>query len=413
MTSAAAVRLAFGLVVGMALIATPDAHPAASAAEGRVVAIGDVHGSDEGLVAILRSARLIDQQNHWTGGTATLVQTGDVTDRGAAVKRVFDLLRALEKEAPKSGGRVVPVMGNHEAMNLLGELRDVTPAICASFAGPDGEAVREKAWRSYEALVSRRAVTRRGENPPGLTRTREGFLGAYHLGCVEYRLALGPQGEYGRWLRQLPIAAMVQGTVFMHAGLSPLGTRASLDELNTRARDEIRRFDRFLERLVRANLAAPWFRLEDTLAIAAAEVRWTNALVVAAKERGEPLDLGDVDVALVREAVEVLGIGEWSLLDGDGPLWYRGYALADEAALDGPFTRLLAHWSAEHLVLGHTVNRDFRIQTRLGERLFLIDTGMLAPVYKGRASALELDEGRVTALYDDGTRTMLVPRSVP
>ncbi len=413
MTSAVAVRLAVGLVAAVALLATPVARPAASVAEGRVVAIGDVHGSAEGLVAILRAARLIDEEHHWIGGTATLVQTGDVTDRGAAVKRVFDLLRALEKEAPKSGGRVVPVLGNHEAMNLLGELRDVTPAICASFAGPDVETVRENAWRSYEALVSRRAKTRRGENPPGLTRTREGFLAAYHPGCVEYRLALGPRGEYGRWLRQLPIAAMVQGTVFMHAGLSPLGARASLDELNTRAREEVRRFDRFLDRLVRANLAAPWFRLEDALAIAAAEVRWTNALIAAAKERGETPDLGDVDVALVREAADVLGIGEWSLLDGDGPLWYRGYALDGEAALDGPFTGLLAHWSAERLVLGHTVNRDFRIQARLGGRLFLIDTGMLAPVYKGHASALELDGGRAVALYDDGTRTTLAPRSEP
>ena len=406
-------RLAVGVIAALAWLAAPGARPAAQGPERRVVAVGDVHGSDEGFVSILRAAGLIDQAHHWTGGTATLVQTGDVTDRGAAVRRVFDLLRALEQEAPKAGGRVLPVIGNHEAMNLLGELRDVTPAICASFAGPDGETVQASAWRSYEALVSRRAKTRRGEPSPGLTRTREGFLAAYRPGCVEYRLALGPQGEYGRWLRQLPIAAMVQGTVFMHAGASPLSPRVSLDALNTRARDEVRRFDRFLERLVRANLAAPWFRLEDVLAVAAAEVRWTNGLVAAAKERGESPDLGDVDLALVREAADVLGIGEWSLLDGEGPLWYRGYALADEATLDVPFTGLLAHWSAQRLVLGHTVNRDFRIKTRLGGRLFLIDTGMLAPVYKGNASALELDGGRATALYADGTRTVLAPRSEP
>ncbi len=410
MTAASALRLAAaGLVAGVALIIAPDARPAASAADARVVAVGDVHGSDEGLVAVLRAAGLIDQALRWTGGAATLVQTGDVTDRGAGVKRVLDLLRALEKEAPKSGGRVVPILGNHEVMNLIGELRDVTPAICASFAGADGEAVREKAWRTYEGLAARRTKTRSAEDPPGLTRTRDAFFAAYRPGCVEYRLALGPQGEYGKWLRQLPIAAKVQNTVFMHAGASPLAGLVSLDELNNRARDDVRRFDRFLDRLVRANLAAPWFRLEDVLAVAAAEVRWTSALVTTAKASGQAPDLGGVDVALVREAAEVLGIGEWSLLNGDGPLWYRGYALADEASLDAPFTALLAHWSAERLVVGHSVSRDFRILPRLGARLFVIDTGMLAPVYRGRASALELDSDRVTAVYADGTRTVLAP----
>ena len=36
-----------------------------------------------------------------------------------------------------------------------------------------------------------------------------------------------------------------------------------------------------------AGLAAPWFRLEDLLSVAAAEVRWVNALVDAATVNGE------------------------------------------------------------------------------------------------------------------------------
>lgn len=415
MTAATRVRLA-AAVTSLVLLAAPGGRLTASGAaqttgagRGRVVAIGDVHGSDDGFLSVLRAAGLADQAGHWTGGHATLVQTGDITDRGPGVKRVFDLVRAMTGEAAAAGGRVVTVLGNHEVMNLLGELRDVTPAICASFGHADAEATREAAWRTYTGLVARRARMRQGENPLGLGRTRDLFQQAYQPGCVEYRLALGPRGNYGRWLREQPIAAAVQGTVFMHAGASPLAERASLEQLNTRARDEVRRFDRFLERLVRANLAAPWFRLEDVLAVAAAEVRWVNARLNAAKQRGEPPDLGDVDVTLAAEAAAILGIDTWSLLAGEGPLWYRGYATIDEATLDEPFTALLAYWGAERLVVGHTPSQPFRIRTRLGGRLFVIDTGMLAAVYNGVGSALELDAGRATAIYADGTRTVLTP----
>lgn len=412
MTSRDCIRTLGGLAVGLgaalALVSGARAQPSAPSGT-RVVAIGDVHGSDDGFLAILRAAGLIDEAGHWSGGMATLVQTGDVTDRGAGVKRVLDLVRALVEEAPKAGGRVVPVLGNHEVMNLLGELRDVTPAICASFASANADATIEEAWADYLALVARRARQRRGENPPALNRTRESFLQSYQRGCIEYRLAFAAQGEYGKWLRDLPIAVNVQGTVFMHAGASPLAEHVTLEQMNSQARDEVRRFDRFLERLVRADLAEPWFRLEDVVAVAAAEVRWTTARIADGKARGDAPDLTDVDISLVRDASDFLGIDRWSLLAGDGPLWYRGYATAAEATLEAPFTALLKFWNAERLVVGHTPAPPFRVRARLNERVFLIDTGMLTTVYKGTGSALELEPGRITALYADGTRTPLVP----
>jgi hypothetical protein len=391
-----------------ALLAAWTAGPRAQAPVARVVAVGDVHGSLDGLLGVLRASGLVDASGRWTGGTATLIQTGDVTDRGADVKGVLDLLRRLGAEAAAAGGRVVPILGNHEAMNLVGELRDVTPAICAAFAGTDAEKARDTAWREYEALVRRRSRARRGEQPPALPRTKAAFMAAFPPGCLEYRRALGPDGDYGRWLRTLPIAVKIDRTVFMHAGAPP-ATTDSLDVLNARAKAEVAKFDALLARLTRANLAAPWFRLEDTLAVAAAEVRWVNARVAEAKARGEAPDLGGVDPALVEAASEVLGVGDWSLLDGDGPLWYRGYAMAEEAALDAPLAGLLARWDADRLVVGHSVTRDFRIRPRLDGRLFLIDTGMLAPVYKGAASALELADGTARALYADGRTDLLVP----
>ena len=92
-----------------------------------VIAIGDVHGDFDDFVAILQHTGLIDKQNHWAGGKATFVQTGDLIDRGPKPREVMDLMMALEKEAPSSGGRVVSLLGNHEMMNIMGDLRYVTP----------------------------------------------------------------------------------------------------------------------------------------------------------------------------------------------------------------------------------------------------------------------------------------------
>ena len=41
----------------------------------------------------------------------------------------MDLLMAIEQQASQGGGRAIVLLGNHELMNLLGEQRDVTPAI--------------------------------------------------------------------------------------------------------------------------------------------------------------------------------------------------------------------------------------------------------------------------------------------
>lgn len=389
----------------VALVAAVTVAAQPRSAVTRIVAIGDVHGSLSGLVDILKAAGLVDDARRWSGGSATLVQTGDLTDRGADVRGVLDLMMALEKAAPKAGGKVEQVLGNHEVMNLLGDLRDATPDICAAFADSGSATTRERAWRDYQQLISARARTRPQETPPAYNRTPETWLSAYPVGCIEYRQALSPRGAYGRWLRSRPIAAQVGDGVFMHAGPNP-DSVVTVAELNTKARQEIERFDRFLQRLVDARMARPWFRFEDILAVAAAEVRWTTAIIAAAKERGETPNLEGIDVDLVREANAILQIGTWSLLAGDGPLWYRGYATADDDALKPAVLGLLERWKARRIVVGHTVNRDFRIRARFGA-VFLIDTGMLASVYKGMPSALEIRGSETTALYADGTRTPL------
>jgi hypothetical protein len=146
--------------------------------------------------------------------------------------------------------------------------------------------------------------------------------------------------------------------------------------------------------------------------VAAAEVRWTAAILTDAKAKGETPNLEGIDIELVKEASDILQIGSWSLLAGEGPLWYRGYATAADEVLQAPVAGLLGRWKAQRIVVGHTPQRDAKIRARFGS-VFVIDTGMLTEVYKGSASALEITGDTVNALYPDGTRTALVPAPTP
>ena len=138
----------------------------------RVVAVGDVHGSYDGLVSILRETALIDGKNSWIGGSALLVQMGDLLDRGSDIRRVLDLMMSLQGQAQTAGGNVVVILGNHEVMNMIGDLRYVNPDTYESFAEPGSESARERPSRSGGPfLVSRREI-RTPKNKSGFRNIR-------------------------------------------------------------------------------------------------------------------------------------------------------------------------------------------------------------------------------------------------
>jgi hypothetical protein len=154
--------------------------------------------------------------------------------------------------------------------------------------------------------------------------------------------------------------------------------------------------------MVAARLALPFFTFEEILQASVAEIQAVNAVLTAAKQSGEQPDLSDYDLMIAREANEMLTIGEWAPVAPDGPMWYRGYAQADEAALDAQVSATLAANGVSRFVVGHTPQTTWRITPRFGGRIILIDTGMLTSVYKGRPSALEFSGGQLTAIYEDG-----------
>ena len=90
----------------------------AARSDRRIIILGDVHGMDRRVVALLREAQLIDAAGSWIGHRDELWCLGDLVDRGTGGSKVIKLLRRLAAEAEASGGRVGSVLGNHEVLML-------------------------------------------------------------------------------------------------------------------------------------------------------------------------------------------------------------------------------------------------------------------------------------------------------
>jgi hypothetical protein len=80
--------------------------------------VSDVHGHVEHLVGALQQARLLDADREWCGGQARLTVLGDLFDRGPDGIAVVDLIRGLQDQARRDGGRVEALLGNHEILAL-------------------------------------------------------------------------------------------------------------------------------------------------------------------------------------------------------------------------------------------------------------------------------------------------------
>ncbi|MGB2718100.1 MAG: metallophosphoesterase [Vicinamibacterales bacterium] len=377
------VWMVVSLLCGVLLPVAPDIH--AQSGPQRVVAIGDIHGAEENLVALLQTAGLIDQQRKWTGGRARLVQTGDFTDRGAPVRHVMDLLMRLEDEARRAGGRVEVLLGNHEGMNILRDLRDVSPDAFGSFTNADSEARRNKAFMAH-ATIARRF---------GEELNRNEWLRTHPAGYVEYIEALGPSGRYGRWLRSRKVVTKVDDSLFMHAGLSPQ-SNATVDDVNRMVEREIRTYDEAVSTLQQAGLIAPSFTLQEIVAALSSELNRIAAMLKEKKELSP-----EITQEYVGRLQRVITIDKWGMLAADGPLWFRGYATLGEDALP-QIEALLKRLGAARFIVGHTPQIPGSISARFGNRIFLIDTGMLTSHFKGgRPSALEIAGGKITAIYPD------------
>ena len=388
-------RTSAGLTVPVLLVLCSLAAQLATATETtepsdqpRVVVVGDIHGALGAFKLILRRAGLLNGQDQWIGGTDVLVQTGDFLDRGAEARGAAELLQELQRQAKRDGGRVVVLLGNHEALNLGMDLRDVTPDIAARFAGKRSEKRRQ---RYCERLKRRAGDKARGEPEQDPLET---CLSEVPAGLLEYIDALSPEKSLGRWLRKLPVVVEVEGWLFVHGGLSPEWADMEIEAINDRAQDELERFDRLRTALLRQDLILPTSSLKEIAGVA-------RALMLVVKER----DLMPHEQPLKGLSVEDLesaaDLSEWTLFDPDGPLWFRGYAKWSDSEMAAAMPAILEAQGARGVVVGHTPSRSRSIESRFDHRVLLIDTGMLKNVYGGRPAALEIIGDAVFVIYPE------------
>jgi hypothetical protein len=361
-----------------------------------VIAVGDIHGDFDDLLLILQRMGIIDSQQHWIGSNSIFVQVGDLLDRGPKEREVMDLLMSLEKQAPNTGGQVVVLLGNHEVMNIMGDLRYVTPGNYASFADPESEKLRHDAYKKYLKWYK--------DHTQLLSKLPEGFFPApseadwmthHPAGFIEQREAFSPKGRYGKWLREHAVVAKIGDSVFLHGGIHPRLAAMKLDAINARVRDEIRSFDSAKQDLIDQGLLLPFFTLDEITAITRGQ------LIIEMNSRQ--------DERRIKALQSLMELGGLLCVNSDGPLWFRGYAQwSDEEG--GPLVdKLLVAYQTAHLVVGHTPQRSGSITSRFGGKVLLIDTGMLRSYYPfGRVSALEIqDGGKFVAHYTDHQEVLI------
>jgi len=304
----------------------------------RIVAIGDIHGDYEHYIATLELAGLINSRGKWIGGETHLVQTGDIPDRGPDTVKIIQHMKKLSRAAEKKGGRVHNLMGNHEAMNVYGDLRYVSPGEFEAFADRGSENLRDRYYQAVLADLETRDPERFAALPEN---HREEWEKTHPLGWVEHRQAWdpawNPEGEYFEWAMDTKVAVQVNDLIFLHGGISGFYCQNSLESLTRKVHDALHPFDP------------------------------ANASI---------------------------------LEDEYGPLWYRGLSGVKPEAPDETVAAILEQHGAGHIVVGHTPTSGV-IWPRYDGRVIMIDTG-IGSAYGGHVAFLEVTPEGLFAGYPGG-----------
>ncbi len=304
----------------------------------RIVAVGDIHGDYENYMATLKAAGLIDQKGKWAAGETHFVQLGDLPDRGPDTLKIIDHITQLAKQAKRKGGRVHNLIGNHEVMNVTGDLRYVHPGEYEAFAGRKSKTMRD---RYYEMYIQRFEQ----QDPEGFANLPDDFKAQWEkehpLGWLEHRQAWDPawnrDAEYAKWVMDKKIAIRINDNLFVHGGISGLYCANSLASLTERA--------------------------------------------VTLMQAYDPANAGLLE-------------------DPNGPLWYRGLSGGEPPAALETVDAILAQHGVKHIVVGHTPTFGV-IWPRYDAKVVMADTG-ISSYYGGNIGYLEITSEGYFGGYPSG-----------
>lgn len=338
------------LFAGCATAESADAPP-------RIIAIGDLHGDYEAYEALLKNAGLIDNRGRWAGGETVLVQTGDIPDRGPDSLKIIEHLRELQNKAPRKGGKVVTLVGNHEAMNVTGDLRYVHAGEYEAFANRGSRQRREATYNANRETLE--AFYLKQDSSLSSNEIREKWFEATPLGKLEHQTAWRPDGDIGEWIANNPAVAIVGDSLFVHGGISADYVAFSIDDINTMVREALIARNTAPTSILYDADGPLWYRghvhSEPTLPQEEA-LQTTETITAPAPSASDEIDL----------ALNAFGV--------------------------------------QRIVIGHTPSLT-GIKASYGGKVIQIDTG-IANYYGGTQSYLEIRDGALIA-HDNGTATVI------
>ncbi len=200
----------------------------------RIIAIGDIHGDYDNYMTVLKDAGIVNRRGNWVADETHFVQLGDIPDRGPDSYKIIEHMKRLEEQAEKAGGRVHALIGNHEAMNIYGDLRYVDPGEFRALRSRNASLLQDELYDGH--------VARRMEAEPEFRATadyREQFDALYPPGYVEHRIHWAPDGVLGSWVAGHNAIVKINRNLFVHGGISPSMLELSISEINDQVRTEL------------------------------------------------------------------------------------------------------------------------------------------------------------------------------
>ena len=338
-------------------------------------AIGDIHGDYKSFVKLLGRLGLVGRDLKWVGGKKELVQTGDIFDRGPGSRAAVELLMKLEGEAKKAGGEVTTLLGNHEVMNLVGDLRYVDPREYTAFAADETAALRARKKASILGLPKTSAGLLRSNYYAQVAGkvNAAAFDTNFPPGFFAHREAFSLRGKIGAWLVTRNTVYLKDRNLFVHGGISPRVSGILPATINSSVKTDLVTYLKASDQLEKLGVFDLSLGVHELFLLLA----------------GERAAGGVPHPKLAASFATLERIKNTSLLfASDGPFWYRGLALGDEQAFAPEVKKILGLQDVDRIVIGHTQPPSLRIQGRFANSVIMIDTGMNQQVYMGRASAL-------------------------
>ena len=224
----------------------------------RIVVIGDIHGDYDKMIDALTIAGLIDRRKRWAGGRTHLVQMGDLPDRGPDTLKIINYLQKLERQAKRRKGRVHILIGNHDAMNVYGDMRYVSEGEYEAFATRQSEQRLEMLYDDEVAWIKNNVPEE--EWPEFNDEFKKNWIEARPLGFVEHRYHWLPDGEIGDWVLTHNAVMKIGDYLFVHGGIGPGFVDYSIDQINDAVTEALKDPPNVEGTILRTETGPLWYR---------------------------------------------------------------------------------------------------------------------------------------------------------